>query len=266
VVDDDLWPLMTVTYLGDSGWSAGVVADTSLLIPGTAGIGDMIVVIASWKDFGITAQVAGYTELIEIADGSVVTGNGTGSMKVGVWYKEHSGSEGTPTVDFSTTVGLIGGCALLVYRKTEATWQTPLAVSAAWPVTAVSQTINASSTVAVPSNGHVLGILGLRDDSAFAGLGETIDDAGGLITWTSAAVATPTSNASTTTGNDMSAVAYSRPVTTGSAGATLNFAQIISAVETGMIVWVVLGDVAAATTFPPRPVIVSQAVNRASSF
>jgi hypothetical protein len=199
--------------------------------------------LAAWKDFAITATAAAggdtWTEITEFADGALATGNGTGSMKVGCWYKDHDGSESNPTLTFSTTVGLLASAAIVVFQKGASdTWGTP-----AFRTGAVASSSNplavASSSVDVPSGALVLALMGIRDDSATFTLDDLDDDQPTV--WNGAAVAYPTTRFSTTTGNDMACHAGYRLVTTGSAGATLNMLATLSAAETGSALWVVQG-------------------------
>lgn len=263
---------MAVGFRGAGAWTTAIVADFNpglTFSPGTPEVTDLMLIIASWKDFAITAQITdipGWTEITEFADGAVATGNGTGSMKVAAWWKEHDGDESDPTVDFSTTVGLLASCTVLAFTKGGSeTWDTPTFVTAAMTTwTTTPQTTNASSTITVPSGGAVVGLAGIRDDSAtFTRPTTGISDSGGLITWNGNYAEAPATHASTTTGNDMSADAGYRLVTTGAAGVTLRqTCDALSAAETGALLWVVLGATAAAAErvpkYQPMPQLLAQ--------
>lgn len=239
---------MTVGFRAAGSWqdgSTGLTADEVLAIPAAQVTGDMMLAIGCWKDFGITAQISGWMELIENADGTTPTGNGTGSMKIGVWYKQATvDAESDPTLDFSTTTGLLGEGVIIVFSKSLTYWQTPVALAAPWTASAGPQTINAGSTVTVPSGGAVIGIAAIRDDSGtFTRASDNIRDSGGLITWNGNYAEQPATHASTTTGNDMACDAGYRLVTTGASGVTLQLEiEALSASETGNLVWIVLGD------------------------
>ena len=239
---------MTVSFRAAGSWengATGLTADEVLSVPAAQVTGDMMLAIGCWKDFAITAQISGWTELIEQADGTTGTGNGLGSMKIGVWYKiATSDTEADPTLDFSTTTGLLGEGTIVVFSKSEANWLTPVALQAAWTSSGGPATISAGSTTTIPSGGAVIGIAAIRDDSATFTRGNSdIDDAGGLVTWNGNYTEQPATHASTTTGNDMAADAGYRLVTTGASGVTLRQSiQALSAAETGNLVWVVLGD------------------------
>lgn len=246
---------MTVSFRAVGSWengATGLTADEVLSVPAAQLTGDMCLAIGCWKDFGITAQISGWTELIEIADGSVATGNGLGSMKIGVWYKEAtSDAEADPTLDFSTTTGLVGEGTIIVFSKSASFWTTPDYRQAAWTASAGPQTISAGSTIDVPTGGVVIGIAAIRDDSAtFTRATDAIKDSGGLVTWNGNHAEAPATHASTTTGNDMACDAGYRLVTTGASGVTLQMSiDALSASETGNLLWVVLGDTN--TSFTP---------------
>lgn len=249
---------MAVAFRGVGTWengATGLTADEVLAVPAAQVTGDMVIVLAAWKDFAITAQVSGYTEITQFADGSVATGNGLGSMKVGAWYKiATSDTESNPTLDFSTTTGLLGEAVIIVFSKSLANWETPSFVTAAHSWNTSSTTTSASSTVDVGSGSAVIGLAAVRDDSGtFTRPTTAIDDSAGAITWNGNYVESPATHASTTTGNDMAADAGYRLVTTGANGVTLRqTCTALSAAETGSLLWIVINDTnAVAADDPP---------------
>lgn len=248
---------MAITFEGSTAWGSlfDPSSATNTSIPGTPAAGDRTYVFAAWKTFSITATCASnsdtrpYTEITEFADGSVAAGNGTGSMKVAAWYKDWASGDDGPTVTWSTGTALVGGLQCFLLRKgASETWDTPLFVTAAWPSSS-SQTVSASSTVAVPDGAIVMAEVGIRDDSATFTRGATtgIDVASG-ITWNGNYVEEPATHLSTTAGNDMSADTGYRLVTTGGT-VTLRVTATLSAAETGAVLWVVQG---ASTPAVPR--------------
>jgi hypothetical protein len=247
--------VVTVSFRAVGTWengSTGLTADEVLAVPAAQVTGDMMLAIGCWKDFAITAQISGWTELIEIADGTTGTGNGTGSMKIGVWYKEATtDTESDPTLDFSTTTGLVGEGVITVFSKSLSFWSTPEYRQAAWTASAGPQTISAGTTIDVPTGSAVIGIAAIRDDSGtFTRASDNIRDSGSLVTWNGNYVESPATHASCTTGDDMSCDAGYRLVTTGAAGVTLQLEiEALSASETGNLLWVVLNDTN--TSFTP---------------
>ncbi len=227
--------------LKTAGTWAEYTNDGAVVIPGTPAAGDRMFLFATWKDFSITASVSGWTAIgAEFTDGAVASGNGTGSMKVQAWYRDWQSGDSNPTIDFSGA--MLGEAVIMLWQKgaTES-WNDPSAVTAAWPVTAATQTISASSTITVPHNSVVMALLGIRDDSATLTRPTTGIDVASGITWNGNYVESPATHASTTTGNDMSADLGHRFVTTGAAAQTLRVTATIAAVETGAIKWVIQG-------------------------
>lgn len=252
---------MAIAARAAGTWSAGITSDAAITIPGGAQSGDRMYLLAVWKDFSITATVAGWTEITEFADGSTATGNGTGSVKVGAWYKDHSGSESNPTLDFSSTTNLVGAAVIVVFSKDAGeTWDTPEFVTAAitnW--TNSAQTVSSSSTVANVANSLVIGLAGIRDDSATftrSALDGIAVTSSGSATYGGDYVEYPATHANYTTGNDGAADAGYRFVTSvpGGTPATLHMTATLSAAETGAALWIVqtvtAGGGGGATSFP----------------
>ena len=244
---------MAIIAHGSAGaWSETTTTTDNIGVRGSETADTRVFLLAAWKDFSITATVAdaggSYTELTEFADGSVAAGNGTGSMKVGAWYKDNIGGN-SPTITYSSAP-TVANCALLEFDKSSSeTWNTPLIATAAWGLGgSAGQTVSASSSVAVPNGGVVMAIIGIRDDSATFTRGATtgIDVSSG-ITWAADYVEDPVTHKSSTTGNDMAADLGYRFVTTGST-VTLRVTATLSADETGSVLWIVQGLQAAATT------------------
>lgn len=227
--------------LKTAGTWAELTNDGAVTIPGSPAAGDRMFLFATWKDFSITASVSGWTAIgAEFTDGAVATGNGAGSMKVQAWYRDWVTGDGNPTIDFSGA--LLAQAVIMLWTKAATdSWNDPSTVTAAWPVTASTQTISASSTTTVPHNSVVMALIGIRDDSATFTRPTTAIDVSAGITWNGNYAESPATHASTTTGNDMAADLGHRFVTTGATAQTLRVTATISAVETGAIKWVIQG-------------------------
>lgn len=235
---------MAVSHRVTGTW-AELTASGAVAIPATPEAGDRMYLFARWKDFAITAQVTspeGWTQLAEFADGTINAGNGTGSVKVACWYRDWQSGDTNPTIDFSSSPNNASAVITVMAKGADDVWLTPVAVTAAmtdWTTT--SQVVSASATVAVKSGGVVMGLIGIRDDTAdmtrpTAG----IDDSVGAVTWNGNYVESPDTHHTTTTGFDGAADLGYRLVTTG-ATATLQMTGTISAAETGAALWVVQG-------------------------
>ncbi len=240
---------MAVSFRVTGTW-AELTADGSVAIPATPQAGDRMYLFARWKDFSITAQVTsptGWTKLIEFADGTTNSGNGTGSVKVACWYRNWQSGDTDPTLDFSANPTNASAVIMVMAKVGGDVWLTPLARTAAmtnWTTT--SQIVSASATVAVPSGGVVTGLIGIRDDTATMTRPTSgIDDSAAAIAWNGNYVESPATHHSTTTGDDGAADLGYRLVTTG-ATATLRLTGTLSAAETGAALWVVQGTATAA--------------------
>lgn len=233
---------MSVAHRATGTW-AELTADGSVAIPATPQAGDRMYLLARWKDFSVTATVANWTELTEFADGSTTSGNGTGSVKVACWYRDWQPGDSDPTIDFSANPTNASVVITVMSKGADEVWDTPVARTAAMTTwTTTSQSVSASATVDVRSSGVVMGLIGIRDDTAVMTRPTNgVDDAGGLVTWNGNYVESPATHHSTTTGDDGAADLGYRLVTTGAAGATLRMTGTISAAETGAALWVVQG-------------------------
>lgn len=235
---------MAVSLRVTGAW-AELTNDGAVAIPATPQAGDRMYLFARWKDFSVTAQVTSpvtWTEIAEFTDGAVTAGNGTGSVKVACWYRDWQSGDTNPTIDFSATVENASVVIMVMQKAADDVWLTPVAVTAAmtnWTTT--SQIVAASATAVVPGGGVVMGLIGIRDDSATMTRPTSgIDDSTGAITWNGDYVESPATHHTTTTGFDGATDLGYRLVTTG-ATATLRMTGTISAAETGAALWVVQG-------------------------
>lgn len=232
---------MSISLRATGTW-AELTADGTVAIPATPQAGDRMFLFARWKDFSVTVTVANWTELTEFADGAVSSGNGTGSVKVGCWYRDWQPGDSDPTIDFSASPTNASVVIQVWQKSADDVWQTPVARTAAMTTwTTTSQSVSASATVAVPSSSVVMGLIGIRDDTATMTRPTSgIDDASAAITWDGDYVESPATHHSTTTGEDGAADLGYRLVSVG-ATATLRMTGTISAAETGAALWVVQG-------------------------
>lgn len=222
-VASTVWANSTGGTIQPGAWPTGTTTD------------DRVYCIATWKDFSVTATcaddttAAAWTELDESADGSVATGNGTGSMKVGVWYYDFVGGSDTgPRVTFTGGPPLSMATQLTFRKDASDTWGTP---------TFTNGNQAASSTISVTGGSNLnyaagdllIAVLGIRDDGTFTSFSA---DATG-ITWASAFNAAPAANGSTTNGNDCSAAAGYRIASSGTSSAAPTMSGTLAATETG---------------------------------
>lgn len=249
---------MAISVHATSAWGEATIATPGISIPGTPAAGDRVVAWASWKDFAITATAdlngsGAMTEVTEFADGSVGAGNGTGSMKVGCWYKDWVSGDTVVNFTLSSAPSIVSYVVQVLRKDGAETWDTPTFATAAIAA-ATTWSATASSAIDITDGAIVVELVGIRDDSAtFTRDSNTAldDDGSPTVTWNGNVVENPATHKSTTTGLDMAADLIHRFVTTGASGVNLTATGTLSANETGAVLWVHQALVAAATFSPP---------------
>lgn len=231
---------MAISLKAPGTW-AEYTTDGTVAIPGTPSAGNRMFLFVTWRNYAVTlGDPSGWTPIGTVfADGTTPAGGGTGSVNVMAWYRDWQSGDSNPTLDFSGAV--IAGAVIMLWEKgSEETWGTPLTATAAWAASA-SATISASSTVAVPNDSVVMGLLGFRDNLATITRGATtgIDVASG-ITWNGNYVESPAAHFDTTTGSNASGDLGHRFVTTGGT-VTLRMTAELDTSESGSGKWVVQG-------------------------
>lgn len=228
---------MAISARAAGAW-AEYTADGTVAIPAGATTGDRMFLFATWKAYTITATVSGWTPVgIEYADGTANAGNGTGSMKVQCWYKNHSGSESDPTLDFSASPDQ-GAAVIVVFQKasTEA-WTTPAITNAAISL-ATNWSCTGASDPGIAAGDLLLGLAGFRDDSATMTRNATTGlDASG-VSWASNVNEYPSAHATYTGGLDCSADLVYRIASSGTSSAAPTMTGTLSANETGAALFV----------------------------
>jgi hypothetical protein len=239
---------MAISLKTAGTWVRNVTDPTSAItIPGTPAAGNRMFLFATWKTYTITtASISGWTPIgTEYADGTTAAGNGTGSMKVMAWYRDWQSGDTGPSIDWSAAPTEAHVVIQLWQKGASETWGTPTTVTGAmtnWTTT--SRTFSASAATDIPDNSVVMGLVGIRDDSATMTRPATgtqgIDNSAGSVTWNGNYVESPATHISTTTGQDAASDLGHRFVTTGGS-ATLSMTGTISAAETGAGKWVIQG-------------------------
>ena len=250
---------MAISIHATSVWGEAQISSPGISIPGTPAAGDRIVAWASWKDFAITATAAldgsgSMTEVTEFADGSVVAGNGTGSMKVACWYKDWVSGDTVVNFTLSSAPSIVSYVVQVLRKDSSETWDTPTFATAAISA-ATTWSATASSTIDITSGAIVMELVGIRDDSAtFTRNADTSldDDGSPAVTWNGNVVENPATHKTTTTGLDMAADLIHRFVTTGASAVRLTATGTLSASETGAVLWVHQSVTAAAVERVPK--------------
>lgn len=224
---------MAISAGAAGAWAAANATTQTVTLP-THSAGQMLLVIVGAKSASIasvnqTTSTSGWTRIASAVDGSVNSGNGTGSVSQAIFYKiATSSSETNPVIAFATTATPSIAVAQSYSKGGGEVWLTPVVVQAA--------TTNATSiSVTMPSNpGITAGDWGViahttRDDSALT-----------VPTWTAtgttlaAVVEYPATAIASGTSDDMAGDSAYRSVTSGTASAAPVVTGTQAAAETGM--------------------------------
>jgi hypothetical protein len=232
----------TGTYAENAGNASFFVT-----IPAGAVSGDMMLCFIGGKPFGTTFTMpAGWTSVGSATNGTTASGGDTGSMKVQCYYKQHTGTESTPTVTLGTTD--VTAAVIIVFQKTTGTWG----------IVGTGGGDTTSGTNFICNGASVLDIIG---SDMMVGYGATPTNsstqstigmsATGLTmgTFTEA----PTLDFTTSTNNDMSMSGGYQPVSSGTATGAPAYISTLSAATTGTAFMVRLREVAATTTTTAGP-------------
>lgn len=231
---------MAISQRNFNNWSIRT-GSGSLSPPPSLVAGDRKFLFAAWKPYTVTLSVdQGWTQIVEFADGTVADGNGTGSVKVAVWYKDHIVSDPDPTLTFSNTIS-VAAVTMVVFQKDSGEfWIDPRVATAAIAAN-TNWTATASSNPLITAGELALGIVGFRDDSATMTRSTTTGLAATGVTWADNYTEYPATHASNTTSTDISADAGYRIASSGTSSAAPTMAGTLSASETGTAVWVIQG-------------------------
>ena len=231
---------MAISLKAAGTWYDLVGGSGPVTIPGSPAAGDRMFLFACWKDYASTATTPSGWTLIGTAysDGSVSSGNGSGSMTVSVWYRDWQSGDSSPSVVLSDAADGGAAVVMLWQKASGEVWDTPLSVNAAWTLNtaATTQTVNAASTLAVVNNSVVMALLALRDDGTVTRTSSSIGGSG--ITWNGNYVESPAAHHSSGSAADAAADLGHRFVTTG-ATATLTCEATVAGAETGAITFIV---------------------------
>jgi hypothetical protein len=110
-------------------WAAVNATTQTVTIPVGSTAGDMMVMHFACKPFSASPSInQGWTVIGTHADGAVANGNGVGSVRAGIAYKIHTGSESNPVVTWGATAA--PGIAVIVTFQKGAgeSWATPTTV------------------------------------------------------------------------------------------------------------------------------------------
>ncbi len=181
------------------------------------------------KPFSVTPPTpTGWTLLGSVVDGSVSSGNDSGSVRTTVFYRRLEGGDVAPTI--TLTGNNVGLAVIRFFRKTSAYYDWSIAGDGGGDTTAdTTFSITAATNPGITAGDWLVGGAGIRSDAgtqasiALTAAGATVD----------AATETPATDGTTTTGNDLAASGAYAAVTAGTATAAPVYAATLAAAHTG---------------------------------
>lgn len=235
---------MAISLKAGGAWASSSLNNQNASLPGTPSAGDRYYVWVAWKGYTLTLTApAGWTQITSYADGTVVSSNGGGSVRVTCLYRDWQvGDPSSITLTLNSGPTIMGWCAQLWQKGADESWLAPAQFNAPWPSQA-SGTISATAAGSIPDGAVVHNLLGFPENSATLTRPTTGVDVSGGITWSGNTVEAPPTHLATTAGQNMSADLNHRFVTTGNAGSVTLQSTVtsLSLAMTGASLWLVQG-------------------------
>lgn len=177
--------------------------------------GDMMILIAGGKPYDLDWEVttSGWTLLSAGTSGTTAAGVDTGSMKMGIWYKEAvSDTEGTPTVTELTPAFNVAGAVVQIFSKGAGeVWDIPVAVYGADEVSGTAISVTFDSDPGVTTGDLVITACAINTDAMGPLTGDLVPTQTG-VTFGST---TQRTEGETISGGDMALHVSTTPVNSG---------------------------------------------------
>jgi hypothetical protein len=212
----------------------------------TSSAGDMMLLLYGGKPFDTTfTDPTNWNPLSGFTDGIVAAGNGTGSMQVKAWWKEHTGSEGTVTLAAS---GENVQCAIfMVFQKgADDTWDTPVIAGGGDATAGTGFSVTAGADPGITTGDACVSFAAFRDDTATPCSSHITPTATG-VTFTN--THDPATDPESTLGGDMG-MCVTRSTVSGTASTAPVLAATLAAAHTGSAAIVRLRVTAAVPRVP----------------
>ena len=219
-------------------WAATNATTHTVTLPAHA-TGNLLIVISACKAAAITSvnqsitTGVGWTRAAAFADGTLNSGNGTGSVNQAVFWKiATSGSETNPVITWgggqTADPGIAVGLCFTNAGGSEG-WWTPLSVLQVATNSATAISVNMGSNPGITAGDWGVIAHTTRDDSVL-----TVPSWTATSTTLAAVVEYPATAIATATGGDMAGDAAYRSVTSGTASAAPVVTGTQAAAETGV--------------------------------
>ena len=242
---------MAISLRTAGTWAEDTAASIGPIAMPTHQTGDMLIARVMFKsstiatDTGSTAA-SGWTKLGTFFDGSVNSGNGTGSVRVEVYWKIATSSS-EASIDVSTSNETQAAFVALAYQKAaDETWETPVGDGGPDTTADTSKSMTIQSHVSVAAGDLIDFFMGIRDDTTM-----TVPDITQTGVTFGAVDEQPAAAGSFTTGADCAADGGYRIATAGTSSAAAVVTGTLSTSETGSAWMTRLRVTAAADTRVP---------------
>jgi hypothetical protein len=225
---------MAISARAVGSWAQASSGTTQTITLPTHAAGDMLIVRFGVKTAAIasttlTCGTSGWQKLGQYANGSTNSGNGTGSVLLGVFYKEAtSASETNPVITSSQTIAQSVGVAVSYQKASTEYWVTPVGDGGPDTTSGTSHSATIQSHVTATAGDLIDFFTGICDDTTMTVPTFTQS---GLTLGTVAEY--PATAGSFTAGSDMAADGGYRAVSSGTSSAAAVVTGTLSTSETG---------------------------------
>lgn len=220
---------MTLTARTPGAWAEGTTSVTPAL-PAASAVGDMMICIVGAKPYNCTiATPTGWTAIsAQQTNGSTASSVDDGSVTWRAFYRIKESGDGNPAI--TVTSGNVALACVHSYSKTQAVWSTPTAYHGSDTSSGPNLNLTfASSSGALTSGDELISFMVIPTD--------TPNPASPTIAATSATIGTvtesPSTDGSSTLGDDLRASTATASVTAGTASADATGSWTFLASTTG---------------------------------
>jgi hypothetical protein len=243
---------VTISFRAAAGLTAGIDTSAPWTLPTGHTLDDFLLAVYGGKQYDASVTsgtfTTDYASLTDHANGTTVTGNGTGSLRLQCAWRQHDGSESAPAGTVSATPSIRMTSMAAFSKTTAGTWD--VAATDGDDTTATSTTISSTGgSLSFAPGDMLVWICAGPDDFTISGSSMTVP--GCTLSGLTNALGTTT----TTTGDDGMMRIYYATISTGTVSAAPTFSAATSAGGSG-------NSTVAATfirlrepsvTAPPRP-------------
>lgn len=209
-------------------------------IPAGATAGDMMLCFVACKEYNSTQTINQSWIFLGFAtNGTTASGGDTGSVRVTVFYKIHTGTESNPTVS-GTANEAVGGVIIVFQKAAGVFWDTPVGAGRGDTTAGTGFSATASTNFGITTGDMVVGYAGMRSDSATQSSISITATGVTFGTFTES----PATDGTTSSGDDIAISGGYRLATAGTSTAAPVYTATLAASHTGTAFMVRLRETA----------------------